>query len=229
MSRTHRPARQALVALAIAAASFAGPAAAGQVRGTLRAPTASAPTPAMNAYPGRANAIPGVLGPARGRVADAVAYIAKIPAAAESLLARKPQARPQLAQKQEAFVPRVAVVARGGSVDFPNQDPIYHNVFSLSPTKRFDLGKYRQGQSKAVVFDRTGLVKVFCDIHSEMEAFVLVVPNHAYARVRVDGSFELPELPAGRYELRVWHPDLPEIVRAVQVVEQGETRLDLSF
>jgi plastocyanin len=183
----------------------------------------------VNAYPGRAGALPGGSHAARGRVGDAVVYIAKIPAAAESTLTHKARSRPQLAQKQEAFVPRVVVVARGGAVDFPNLDPIYHNVFSLSPTKRFDLGKYRQGQSKAVVFDRTGLVKVYCDIHAEMEAFVLVVPNHAYTHAEPDGSFELPTLPAGRYELRVWHPDLPEIVRSVQVVDPGETRLELSF
>jgi hypothetical protein len=79
------------------------------------------------------------------------------------------------------------------------------------------------------VFDRTGLVKVYCDIHAEMEGFVLVVPNHAFAHAQPDGSFELPELPAGRYELRAWHPDLPEVVRAVQVVDPGETRLELSF
>jgi plastocyanin len=220
---------RAAAALVAATLASSAPAGAGVIRGELRAPAAAAPAPMMNAYPGRAGALPGGRHPARGRVGDAVVYIAKIPAAAESALARARPPRPQLAQKLEAFVPRVVVVARGGSVDFPNQDPIYHNVFSLSPTKRFDLGKYRQGQSKAVVFDRTGVVKVYCDIHAEMEAFVLVVPNHAYAHANPDGSFEMPALPAGRYELRVWHPDLPELVRSVQVVETGETRLELSF
>jgi plastocyanin len=213
----------------IAILAGSAPASAGVIRGTLRAPAAAVPGPAMNAYPGRADALPGSIAPARGRVTDAVVYLARIPAAAESALAATPRPRAQLAQAQEAFVPRVVAVPRGSMVDFPNRDPIYHNVFSLSPTKRFDLGKYRQGQSRAVVFDRTGQVKVYCDIHAEMEAFVLVVPNHAFVQPDAEGAFALPELPAGGYELRVWHPDLHEIVRNVQVPQHGDTRVDLSF
>ena len=207
----------------------APPAGAGVIRGTLRVPTMAAAAPAMNAYPGRANSMPGGVAPERGRAGDAVVYASRIPAAAESTLARAERARPQLAQSQERFVPRVVVVARGSAVDFPNRDPIYHNVFSLSPTKRFDLGKYRQGQSRAVVFDRTGLVKVFCDIHAEMEAFVLVVPNHAYAQPGADGTFALPDLPPGGYELRVWHPDLGEITRTVHVPAEGDAKVELGY
>jgi plastocyanin len=213
----------------LAALASAAPASAGVIRGSIRTPGTSTPAPAMNAYPGRAGALPGRSAPVRGRVTDAVIYVARIPAAAESGLARAPRERAQLAQSQEAFVPRVVVVPRGRSVDFPNRDPIYHNVFSLSPTKRFDLGKYRQGQSKAVLFDRTGLVKVYCDLHAEMEAFVLVVPNHAFAQPGSDGAFELPDLPAGGYELRAWHPDLHEIVRTVQIPAGGDASVELSF
>lgn len=206
------------------------PAAAGTIRGIVRVPgVASTPAPAMNAYPGRAGAMAGMRGPARGRVTDAIVYVAKVPAAAESALARAPRPRPELAQKDEAFVPRVVPVGAGTSVDFPNLDPIYHNVFSLSPSKRFDLGKYPRGQSKAVVFDHPGLVKVYCDIHSEMEAFVLVLPNRVFAQPRPDGAFELPELPPGRYELHVWHPDLPEITRSVDLPRRGDARVELSF
>jgi plastocyanin len=219
---------QRLTLVVLAALVGTAPATAGVIRGSIRTPPATAPSPTMNAYPGRASALPGGRAPERGRVTDAVVYLARIPAAAESTLAGA-RGRPQLAQWEEAFVPRVVVVARGRAVDFPNRDPIYHNVFSLSPAKRFDLGKYRQGQSRAVVFDRTGLVKVFCDIHAEMEAFVLVVPNHAFAQPAADGSFELPDLPPGGYELRLWHPDLKEIVRTVQVPTHGDVRVELSF
>lgn len=224
MLRTHR-----LTLVLLAVLTCAMPARAGVIRGTVRTSGTVAPAPVMNAYPGRASAMPGGMMPVHGLVTDAVVYIARIPAEAESTLARARATRPQLAQKDEAFVPRVVAVARGGDVDFPNHDPIYHNVFSLSPTRRFDLGKYRQGHSKAVRFDRAGVVKVYCDIHAEMEAFVLVLSNHAFAAPGSDGSFELPDLPAGRYELRVWHPDLQEIARTVQVPEQGEVRLELSF
>lgn len=219
----------ALPALIVLAALAAAPATAGVIRGVIRVPASAPPAPATNAYPGRANALPGGAAPARGLVTDAVVYLARIPAATESALVRTPRPRAQLAQQREAFVPRVVVVTRGGAVDFPNRDPIYHNVFSLSPTKRFDLGKYRQGRSKTVRFDRAGLVKVYCDIHAEMEAFVLVVPNHAFAQAGSDGSFELPDLPAGGYELRAWHPDLSEITRTVQNPAHGDARVELSF
>lgn len=218
-----------LALISLVAATSAAPATAGVILGSIRTPAAAAPTPAMNAYPGRAGSIAGSVAPARGRVTDAVVYLTRIPAAAESALAGSPRARAQLAQKQESFVPRVVAVARGRAVDFPNLDPIYHNVFSLSPTKRFDLGKYRQGHSKAVLFDRAGLVRIFCELHAEMEAFVLVVPNHAFAQPGPDGSFELPDLPPGGYELRVWHPDLPEIARTVQIPGRGDARVELSF
>jgi plastocyanin len=222
--------RRMAVLTVLAALAAAAPATAGVIRGVVRVPGSAAPAPpAMNAYPGRASALPGGRAPARGLVTDAVVYLAKIPAVAESAMAQMPGPRPQLAQQQESFKPRVVAVARGYQVDFPNRDPIYHNVFSLSPTRRFDLGKYRQGRSKTVRFDRVGLVRVYCDIHAEMEAFVLVVPNHAFAQPGTDGSFELPDLPPGAYELRAWHPDLPEIVRTVQIPAHGDARVELSF
>lgn len=217
-------------ALLLALLAPALPAAAGTIRGELRVPVpGGTQARTMNAYPGRANSLPGSHGPMRGLVTDAVLYVVKIPARAESSLARAARLQPQLAQKDEAFVPRVTPVAVGTTVDFPNMDAIYHNVFSLSPTKRFDLGKYPKGKSKAVRFDREGLVKVYCDIHSEMEAFVYVLPNHAFTQPGEDGAFQLPTLPAGRYELKVWHPDLPEIVRTVELTGQADARLDLSF
>jgi hypothetical protein len=215
--------------LLLVALCAAAPAGAGTIRGSVRVPSAAAAASTMNAYPGRAGSMPGMHGPEHGLVTDAVVYLAKIPGAADSALALRPQPRPRLAQKDEAFVPRVVVVRAGGAVDFPNLDPIYHNVFSLSPTKRFDLGKYPRGQSKTITFNKTGLVKVYCDIHSEMEAFVLVLQNRAFAQPRADGAFELPDLPAGQYELRVWHPDLPELKRVVDVPAQGDARVELSF
>ena len=220
--------------IVIAGLCLGAPTRAGVLRGVLRVPGSTAASPqAMNAYPGHASAMPGMHAVAHGRVTDAVVYVEQIPAPVESTLvaarAVSPGPRPQLAQKNEAFVPRVVAVAVGSSVDFPNLDPIYHNVFSLSATRRFDLGKYPRGHSKAVVFDRTGLVNVYCDIHSEMEAFVLVLPHHAFAQPAADGTFELPALPPGRYRLHAWHPDLPEIVRAVEIPEQGDASVELSF
>ena len=173
--------------------------------------------------------MPGMHAAVRGLVTDAVISVDRVPTAAESALAKAEVPRPRLAQKDQEFLPRVVAVAIGGEVDFPNLDPIYHNVFSLSPIKKFDLGKYPQGHSKTVTFPRTGLVNVYCDIHSSMEAFVLVLPNHAFARPRTDGGFALPDLPPGHYTVRVWHPDLGTIAREVDVPASGGLTLDLSY
>lgn len=220
----------ALVLLVVLFGARADSVVAGVIRGTLVVPTRSeASPPAMNPYPGRASSMTGVQPRTRGLATDAVVYVDQVPARAESVLAATRAPVPRLAQKDQAFVPRVLAIAVGTRVDFPNLDPIYHNVFSLSPPRRFDLGKYPRGQSRTVVFPRPGLVQVFCDIHSTMAAFVLVLPHHAYTQPSADGAWALDGLPPGRYELRAWHPDLPEMVRAVDLPETGEARLDLAF
>jgi len=172
--------------------------------------------------------MPGMHDVVRGLATDAVVFVDHVPAPADSAIAAA-EARPTLAQRNQSFEPRVLAVAVGTAVDFPNLDPIYHNVFSLSPAKRFDLGKYPRGHFKTVVFDRVGLVNVYCDIHSNMEAFVRVLENHAFARPAADGSFTLPALPAGRYQLHVWHPDLPESIESVEVPATGDVQVAVSL
>jgi len=183
----------------------------------------------MNAYPGRAGSMPGMHAIDHGRVVDTVVYVESVPASAESALAATHERTPQLAQEGQAFVPRVLAVAVGGKVDFPNHDPIYHNVFSLSPARRFDLGKYPKGSSRQVVFPRAGLINVYCDIHTDMEAFILVVPNHAFTRPSTSGEYALPELPAGRYVVHAWHPDLGERHVTVDVPGAGPVTANLSL
>jgi plastocyanin len=135
----------------------------------------------------------------------------------------------QLAQKDQSFSPRVVPVAVGGQIEFPNRDPIYHNVFSVSPAKRFDLGKYGRGKSKSVRFDKPGVVKVYCDIHSNMEGFIVVVPNAWFTRVADDGSFELPPLPSGTYRVQAWHPDLGTKSVSVTVGEDETRSIEVAF
>ncbi len=173
-----------------------------------------------NAYPGRANSLPPGEAPAQGGVDETVLWIEKLPAG--MVAPPVSGARPQLEQRQQRFVPRVLAVRTGTTVDFPNRDPIYHNVFSVSPTRRFDLGKYREGQSRSVRFDKAGIVRVFCDIHSDMAAFVIVVPHHLYARAGADGRFALPAVPGGDYVLNVWHPDRGESTVPVHVPDSGD-------
>ena len=200
---------------------------AGTLRGTVRTPGAQAAPTSMNAYPGRASSMAGMHMPPHGLASDAVVWLEHVPAAAESLLAAASHTRPKLAQKDQCFSPRVVVVAAGGSVDFPNMDPIYHNVFSVSKPKRFDLGKYPRGQSRMVQFPKAGLVNVYCDIHSDMAAFILVVPTHAFTQPDAEGAFTIAGLPAGRFTLHVWHPDLAEVVREVEIPADGAKEVEV--
>jgi plastocyanin len=131
-------------------------------------------------------------------------------------------ARERMDQRNETFVPHVLAIRIGTTVDFPNSDRIYHNVFSLSPTRRFDLGRYAVGRSKAVRFDRPGVVRVFCDIHSHMSAFILVFAHRFFAVTQPDGAFQLPPVPAGTYMLAGWLEGEVRVTRQV-VVRAGET------
>jgi len=208
----------------------AGAARAGVIHGVLHVPPVAITVEAVgNRYPGRASSMPHVAPMVHGAATDAVISIQRISPAADSALAARRDEVPRLAQKDQSFVPRVLAIPVGASVDFPNLDPIFHNVFSVSPVKRFDLGKYPRGQSRRVTFGKAGLVQVYCDIHANMAAFILVLPNPAFARPDVQGTFALPDLPPGTYTLKVWHPDLPELSRTVEVPEQGDVALDLSY
>lgn len=130
--------------------------------------------------------------------------------------------RERMDQRNETFVPHVLAVRTGTTVDFPNSDRIYHNVFSLSPTRRFDLGRYAVGRSKAVRFDQPGVVRVFCDIHSHMSAFILVFAHQYFAVTQANGDFQLPPVPAGTYVLAGWYEGDVRVTRQV-VVRAGET------
>ena len=207
---------------------MAEPASGGVLRGVLHVPAPKTSTSAGSAYPGRAGSLPGSRPLVRGAASDAVISIDRIPESADSLI-RRSNAHPMLVQRNQAFAPRVLAIAVGTVVDFPNQDPIYHNVFSVSPTRRFDLGKYARGKSKSVVFQKAGLVNVYCDIHSDMAAYILVLPNHAFTQPTEDGAFELPSLPPGTYTLNVWHPDLGTFQKDVRVPADGSVSLDLAY
>jgi len=111
----------------------------------------------------------------------------------------------RMAQKKRQFQPRVLAIVAGQAVEFENQDAIYHNVFALGPVSKFDLGKYEQGRSKSVTFDKVGVQEIFCDIHRTMLAAVVVLPNRAFATPAADGTFEIKGVPAGKHTVRVWH------------------------
>jgi len=110
-----------------------------------------------------------------------------------------------LTQKDRRFAPEVVVVPVGSTVSFPNNDPIFHNVFSLSKVKPFDLGYYPDGQTRLVRFDKPGLVQVYCHLHADMGAAILVLDTAQWTRPSDRGSFSLQDVPPGNYELVAWH------------------------
>jgi len=109
-----------------------------------------------------------------------------------------------LRQKNKAFEPHLLAVTKGSTVQFPNLDPWFHNVFSLFDGKKFDLGLYEAGTSRTVRFDREGVSYIFCNIHPEMSAVVVVVSSPYYAVAAKNGEFSIASVPPGRYGLHVW-------------------------
>ena len=112
----------------------------------------------------------------------------------------------QIVQKDMAFVPILTAVQTGTTIEFPNQDDTYHNIFSYSPAKRFDLGRYR-GEERpipSVLFDRAGLITLRCDIHEHMRGLILVLDTPHFVATDAEGHFRLTNLPAGKFILKAW-------------------------
>lgn len=133
----------------------------------------------------------------------------------------------RLVQKDKMFTPHLLVVPVGSSVDFPNEDPFFHNVFSLFNGKRFDLGLYESGTSRAVRFDREGVSYIFCNIHPEMGAVVLALSTPYYAVSTVSGAVDIRDVPPGSYRLHIWSEAAKPVhpVDAERVVQVGATPL----
>jgi plastocyanin len=133
----------------------------------------------------------------------------------------------EIAQRDKQFVPEVAVVQRGTKVTFPNYDTVFHNVFSPTSPHPFDLGSYRAGDAaKSVELTSSGVVDIFCNVHSRMHASILVVPSSLYARVAADGSFHLDGVPLGARRVVVWGPRSKP---STQTVEVGPGGADVTF
>ena len=150
-------------------------------------------------------AVKGTVSGPTGPVPDAVVLIEgpALPAGAGA-------AHVVIDQRNETFVPHVVAVAVGTTVDFPNHDPVLHNVFSTSSAKRFDVGMYGAGETRSVTFDTPGVVRVACNVHPKMEAFVVVHVNPYAAVTDAKGTYTVAGVPEGSYQLRVWDETLAE-------------------
>jgi plastocyanin len=185
---------RALAAALLAAACSAASASAGELRGRVQLE------------------LPGV---ALADVGPVVVYLEG--AGAESPPARRAEVR----QKNASFSPPFLAVARGQQVQMPNDDAIYHNVFSFSAPNEFDLGLYPGGESRAVAFRHPGVVRIFCSIHESMNGTLFVSPTPWYAVADAEGRFTIAGVPAGRFKLHTWAEKLPASER--EVVVRGAT------
>ncbi len=193
--RSRAPLGFALAALCAALAARAEPAPTGAVAGRIE------------------------LGVAGARLADQGPIVAYLDAPEEGgrLAFAVPSERVEMRQSGVAFLPRFLVVVAGQRVSLPNDDAIYHNVFSFSKPNAFDLGLYPQGESRSVVLRHPGVVRTYCSIHESMSGTILVAPSPWYDVADASGAFEIRGVPPGSYRLRVWNDRLPRSTRLVRV------------
>jgi plastocyanin len=137
---------------------------------------------------------------------------------------------PEMVQKDRHFEPPLIAITAGQEVSFPNADPIFHNVFSVSPASRFDLGQYYRGETKTRRFDEVGPVEVYCNIHPEMAATILVLPNRRFAVTAADGTYVIDGIPAGTWTAYAYHRLASTPAKQTVVITPGGTaRADFSL
>jgi plastocyanin len=197
------------------------PQAGGSIRGRVEIAQPIAP---LERRPGVAE-----LGAAPRAVVDRRPSVVYLETAPRGAFDDRPDQRATMDQRSEAFVPHVLAIMAGTSVDFPNNDRTYHNVFSLSKARSFDLGRYAAGRSRAVRFDRPGIVRVFCDIHSHMSAFILVFGHPYFATTDAEGRYRIDNVPTGTYAVSVWNEALDRESRRITVPERGDVELNFTL
>jgi plastocyanin len=210
----------ALAALTVAQA--AGQAGLGRIEGQVRLLLPPASAVPSGVYPSRRVSRPQ---PKGSEIANVIVFLKDLPP-------RRTDPAPMhatITQKDEAFVPRVVAITKGSTIDFPNTDPFFHNVFSLSKGAIFDLGRYPKGESKGRRFPNAGLVKVYCHIHSHMTAAIMVF-DHPFFRIpAADGTFTLDDVPAGNYQISAWHERIGESTNTIKVEPGRTARVDFAL
>jgi hypothetical protein len=200
---------------------------ASSVEGTVRVAVGSEPDPPMlSPYARRRYRPPTPSAPTPGSPANVVVYIEPIDGGA--LPARTP-GEAVIEQRNRAIVPHVTAVQRGARIRFPNRDDVFHNLFSLSDTHPFNLGRYPPGESRSETFPRAGVVRMFCDIHSEMAGTILILDTPLFTRPAADGTYRIDDVPAGRHRVIAWHDASIADTTIVTVGASGVTRVDFDL
>lgn len=170
------------------------------------------------------------LGTPRERdIVDRLKSVVYLEAAPRGAFERTQPGRAVMNQRNETFTPHLLAITTGTVVDFPNGDPFYHNVFSLSKANRFDLGRYPSGKLKSVQFTQPGIVRVFCEIHSHMNAFILVFSHPFFAVTDDSGRYRIDDIPPGTYNVIAWNEGRASDPRGVTVPDSGTTELDFEL
>ena len=151
------------------------------------------------------------------QIADAGPLVAYLEPLGDASAPRPPATVPKVYQKDARFSPQFLAIAAGQSVAMPNDDAIYHNVFSYSTPNDFDLGLYPAGESRTVTFRHAGVVRTYCSIHESMSGTIFVAPTRYFAVMRASGDFEIRDVAPGRYKLTTWGERLPAVSREIQV------------
>ena len=133
-----------------------------------------------------------------------------------------------LDQRNMKFIPFVLPVLVGTTVNFPNNDKSWHNVYSKSDAKKFDLGLYAPGKSRSATFDKPGVVRILCNVHPSMEAFIVVKEHPYFAAPDQSGNYRLDNVPVGKYRLQAWHPQFGTTEYGVEILREGEV-VDVNF
>jgi len=149
--------------------------------------------------------------------------------AGETAEAPAPAKRATIRQRNAYFSPDFMAIAVGQSIDMPNDDAIFHNVFSFSKPNDFDLGLYPAGESRRVTFAHPGVVKIYCSIHESMSGTIFVSPSPWFTIAKASGDFEISGAPPGHHSLRVWNEKLPEAVREVRLLPGERTKIDITL
>ena len=171
--------------------------------------------------------------------ANILVYLTKAPKVSVDLS----QTKFMMDQRNLTFIPHILPIPVGATVHFPNNDKVDHNVFSLSRTKKFNLGSFKPGESQTVLFDKPGIVELRCDLHAEMAAYIMVLKNPYFTVTDAKGRFEIPDtkyleqngmvgiadLPAGKYVIKTWHEKLKTGKKTIVVSKDGAVSVQFSL